>query len=176
MKIMNLYGRTCFLLLFTLFLQAEGFNWFPVLQLFEPLEATGAANEGESTLENINCTTETDCTSKINGSICLQDLCKCPETAPIFVNATARFSTSFCLPSFNLTEKNCTFSQQCNYDNGACLKETCLCAERFLVKIKHARLAKKTALIPIIIGSILAVSILGTLLAYFIMSRKKEES
>ncbi|GIY08570.1 EB domain-containing protein [Caerostris darwini] len=158
------------------FSKAEGFNWIPVFQFSEPLEATGASNEGGSTLENINCTTEANCTSRINGSICLENVCKCPETAPIFVDATARFSTSFCLPSFNLTEKNCTFSQQCNYDNGACLKGTCLCAERFLVKNQTCTPNEKTALIPIIIGSLLGVSILGTLLAYFIMSRKKEES
>ncbi|GFY26565.1 hypothetical protein TNCV_2878951 [Trichonephila clavipes] len=56
-------------------------------------------------MQNITCATPAEC-APINGSICLNGFCKCPEdmtatlTVPtVFLNLTTRNDTSYCLPT-----------------------------------------------------------------------------
>ncbi|KAF8766808.1 uncharacterized protein LOC129966547 [Argiope bruennichi] len=171
MKIINFYGINCLAILFILLLQVEGQGWSV---FFGFTELKNVPGEIADELVNITCTTITDCTSRINGSLCTNGYCNCPEDMPVFVNATAKFDASYCLPALNLTEKNCTFSQQCRYDNALCFKQTCLCAEKYIPVDGNCKLEERTAMIPIIVGSVIGAAIVFTLISYFIMSRKKD--
>ncbi|GBN29657.1 hypothetical protein AVEN_127077-1 [Araneus ventricosus] len=170
MKIINFYGVNCLSIFLILLLQAEGLSWTwsNLFGFTQPKDGPG-----EYDRINITCQAITDCTPSINGSICANGFCDCPEEMPIFVNAMVKFNMSYCLPALNLTQMNCSFNQQCNYENSECLQETCKCAEKFIPVDGKCKLEERTAMIPIIVGSIIAAAIIFTLVSYFIMSRRK---
>ncbi|XP_054717233.1 uncharacterized protein LOC129226628 [Uloborus diversus] len=126
--------------------------------------------------QNITCKSNTDCQA-INGSICQDSICACPEDKPAFVNVTinATVSEGYCLDSWNTTGANCSFSEQCDYDHGLCANDVCACERRFTSSDEGVcQPVKKSDLIPIAVGAALAAIVLLTLGAYFWMSRKKK--
>ncbi|GFU07396.1 EB domain-containing protein [Nephila pilipes] len=152
----------------------QGLNCFwPFLLLV--LNSDGLfKSDKEDIMQNITCTTMTDCTH-INGSICSDELCTCPYTTPIFVNSIVN-NEGYCLPSLNLTEGNCSFNQQCNYDHGFCMNGKCTCAEKYHEVYGVCQKEEKSALIPIIAGSVIGATIVITLISYYCMSRRREKS
>ncbi|KAG8180792.1 hypothetical protein JTE90_012971 [Oedothorax gibbosus] len=144
---------------------------FPLLLTF--LASVGVTEETGDSFQNTTCSSLKDCAAVANGSICENSLCICPDTQPIFVNVTA--DGGYCLESLNLTQKNCSYNQQCNYNHGACVDGTCACEKRYVAHDDgNCGEMKKNPIYPIAVGIVIGVAIIITLIIYCVMSRKKE--
>jgi len=140
-----------------------GFFLIPVILIFW---GTACAQE---------CSQDNDC-QHINGSICSGGNCTCPETASIFI-FDAKENVSLCAQALNVTQGNCSYDLQCNYERGRCLQDkTCGCVLKFVVSGSNCIKDEKTSVIPIAVGITIGVAVFGTLCLYLYLSRKKEWS
>lgn len=131
-----------------------------------------SGKEDASLYSTGKCSSDKDCTPVYE---CVEGECICSNATSVPIYVPEKNSTD-CLTAFNETGGSCTSNLQCRYDHGKCSDQgECSCSARFAQDDRRCVPYVKSSTIPIAIGVAIGVSVLGTILLYLWLSRRKQE-